>query len=191
MALRDLIATMEEEARVQAEKIMHTAREQAARRLRDARGRLIQRRDEAIGRQRAALQLESRKLVANRRRAGRGEVLRLQWEVLEKVKEEARRQLPEAGQHKEYRCGMADAYSAALGYLPSESIKVRVSPAQARDISAGQGTTLKLVEDSSIRAGFVVSTADDSITVDQTLDRRLDDLWPALAIELTHRVTPS
>lgn len=191
MSLRDLIATMEQEARAQAEKISHTARDQAARLLRDARDRLAQRRDAAIGSQRVTLQLESRRLVANRRRAGRGEVLRLQREVLEKVKEEARRQLPEAGQRGEYRCGMADAYSTAIGYLPSESIKVRVSPAQAREISAGNGVKLTLVEDPSIRAGFVVSTADDSITVDQTLDRRLNDLWPALAIELTHRVTPS
>jgi vacuolar-type H+-ATPase subunit E/Vma4 len=181
---------MEQEARAQAEKISHTARDQAARLLRDARSRLAQRRDAAIGRQRVILQVESRKLVANQRRAARGEVLRLQREVLETVREEARKQLPEAGERTEYRCGMADAYSNALTYLPGQSAKVRVSPAHARDIAA-KGTTLKLVEDASIRAGFIVTSDDGSIAVDQTLDRRLTDLWPALAIELTRRVIPS
>src|SRR5581483_228283 len=123
-------------------------------------------------------------------RGGRRLVLEARHRLLGRVLAAARARLPEAMATPEYRAALPAALGAALACAGDAAVVVRCPPALAAAVrdALPRASGAAVEADSGVRAGFTLATADGVLTVDDTLDGRLERLWPRLAPGVLARV---
>jgi vacuolar-type H+-ATPase subunit E/Vma4 len=175
---------MEREASATADEIRRKALERAESITAEARSRLVDRRDDAVQARALALRQESNRILGEARRKSRARLLRLQHEVLQRIRREARSRLARVDAQEALRSRLPEDLDRARGYLADGALAVRASRGLAEHFSARVGRPLQVTADPAILAGFTVTSEDGAVMVDQTLEHRLDAMWPALGIEL-------
>ena len=184
MALRELLATMERESSAQAEEIRQAAIRRAESMTAEGKTRLGGRREDAVQARALELRQESNRVLGEARRRVRAEVLTLQQEILQRIRREAVSRLPGLIPHEAIRSRLSAELTRARTYLAPGPLTVRVSSGLASHFSGNGHPGLAVTSDPTILSGFTVSSADGAVMVDETLEHRLDAMWPSLAIEL-------
>ncbi|MGE0353378.1 MAG: V-type ATP synthase subunit E [Gemmatimonadales bacterium] len=186
MALEHLLAAMEKEAAARAKAMLDAAREEAGGIMAVAEARVARSRAEEVDAVRARLDEEMHRALALERREVRAAVLQSRQAFLDQVLEAAHDGLARAAGQADYHATLSADLETALGYLGDAEARIRTSPGLEKivaGITAGK-RGIRIEPDDTIRAGFRVEAADGSVQVDQTLDQRLRDRWPALRIEV-------
>ena len=184
MALDQLLAALEREARAAADRALDAARREAARIEADTERDVAARRESAAGAviagQRAALERE----LAGAGRRVRGEVLVARERLLTRVYTAMRAELPAAAAGPAYRASLPARIVAARGCLdPDEPVVLECPPELAGDlaplVALDRTVSLRTVEGHG--AGFRLATADGAVAVDDSLESRLDSSRRLLA----------
>jgi vacuolar-type H+-ATPase subunit E/Vma4 len=190
MALRDLIARLEQEAHNRVEAIHREAaaevrgiEEEAERAVADVMNRHLER-------EHAARQAAREREVAAARRNARARELEAQHALLARVAARSRSLMPEIAASSGYRAVVPRHLDEALSFLQELQPQVRCPaafvPALKPAIVRHDGA--RLVIDESIGPGIIAESADGSVTVDNTLAARLTRGEAELAIELARRL---
>lgn len=189
MALADLLATMEQEARTRAAEIRSAAEAEAAGIVQEAETRIAARQSSDLGTRQDRLRWESgRELAAERRRA-RAEILLLRERLLERIREAVVERLPELTQRKDYRERLPELLASGFAQLGSGApIRLRAGPPLATVLADLAGKRARVVPDSAVVAGFLLETEDGSRRIDHRLDERLSARWPHIAIALASAI---
>ena len=127
--------------------------------------------------------------LAEARRHARGARLAAQHALLERVFSRARALLPEVATSDEYLARLPQHFAEARRYLEGLRVVVRCPPGfQGR---LPEEAEVAFVTDDAAGAGVVVSAADGSVFVDNTLAARLQRLEAKLSVELLASVSLS
>ncbi|MFZ5439951.1 MAG: V-type ATP synthase subunit E [Myxococcota bacterium] len=186
MALGDLIARLERDAERRVAELKAkadaevAALEAEAARVRDAR------RGEELTSRRAARRLRFEQALADARQRARADRLRAEHALLARVFERARVELATVARTPAYAAALEGHLAEALEYLQGQRVVVRCAPEFAARLAPALDARgdAALVEDAALGPGVVVTAADDSVVIDQTLAARLARLEPQLGVEL-------
>jgi V/A-type H+/Na+-transporting ATPase subunit E len=186
VALEQLLAALETDARAQADRLLAEARAAAQRIEQEAEERAGQRRDLVLEERGRDLRTAAEGALADARRRGRCAALTARAQFVEQVFDAAREQLAAAIDRPDYRAALPGILAEALAALGDEAkVTVRCAPALVADIRrAARAPACAVTADDRVGAGFTAATADGDIEIDATLEARLVRLRPLLAIQL-------
>jgi V/A-type H+-transporting ATPase subunit E len=190
MALEELIAAIGRDGAAEAAQEVARAEEEARAIRAEAEQRLARRRAEALRRRERELQAETELALASARHAARREVLFARQELLDRVFQAAGRLLPDCLDDPRYLGSALEELEHGLGYLGGREAVVRCSPALIplfREHCVDR-PDLGVEADASVGSGFVLATTDGALTVDATLERRLEELRPWLTLTVEGRL---
>ena len=186
MALDELITALEEDANKQAHSELEQARVEAQRIATQARDQIVRRRAEFLVRMESDLREETEIGLVEARRRSRSIVLGARQRLLDRVFAAAETRLPGLLEERAYRDALPGELRTALSYVGDEPATIACSPQLSDTIEAlvagRAGTTTR--PDDSVGSGFKVHSADGYVTVDVTLDARLERLRPQLSLEV-------
>jgi vacuolar-type H+-ATPase subunit E/Vma4 len=193
MALDDLIAVLDAEARGRAATWVEGARREAATLVDGAARRRDRTRAEALAAAEAAERTELGDLLGEARRRAALAILTSRERALDRIFEAAARAAGEAMASEEYRRALPALLAAALDFArPGPGVRVRCAPVLAdalRGFAGEGGLRADAVEvDPAVGAGFEVTSADGRLTVAERLDERLARLRPGLAIAVVQEI---
>jgi vacuolar-type H+-ATPase subunit E/Vma4 len=195
LALDQLITALEEDAEKQAHSELDQARVEAQRIATQARDQIVRRRAEFLVRMENDLREETEIELVEARRRSRSIVLGARQRLLDRVFTAAAARLPGLLEERAYRDALPDELRTALTYVGDDPATIACSPQLAGAIEAlvagRAGTTIR--PDDEVGSGFKVLSADAYVTVDVTLDARLERLRPRLSLEVLREleVTPA
>lgn len=185
MALDQLITALEEDADKQAHTELEQARVEAQRVATQARDQIVRRRAEFLVRMEGDLREETEIELVEARRRSRSIVLGARQRLLDRVFTAAAARLPGLLEQRAYRDALPEELRTALSYVGDEPATIACSPQLSgaiEELVAGRaGTTVR--PDDSVGSGFKVHSTDGYVTVDVTLDARLERLRPRLSLE--------
>ncbi len=185
MTQQELEAALRREGERKTEVIWQTA-EAEAEQLRRATAQRIEnlRQAEAARRQRQISAGHEAELSAARRQAQSCR-LRAEAKLAERLRSLAHRLLPElatAGGERLFR-----ALAAELPAYPWRRIKVNP---RDTDLAAGTFAGAEILTSAGLSAGLEVESADARIRIINSLEKRLEHLWPVLLPELLKELRP-
>jgi vacuolar-type H+-ATPase subunit E/Vma4 len=186
MALRELLRALEKDAEIRVAAVGAEARAAADRLSADASARLEQRRAADLAAREVELRAAASEEIEAARREATRRALLARAEALHRVFTHARAMLTRLEPDLTLQAGVGREIDAAQAYLGTTAGVVRCSHGWAATLKtalAGR-SGLRLEPTKGIGAGMVVRAADGTVEVDATLERRLEQLWPRLAIEL-------
>jgi len=180
-----LLATLEREAEAEISRVMDDARARAAEVIAAAERRMAARRQLSLEQRTAEARAEHERALATARAAARAPVLAARAALLDRLFAGLRAKLPAVAASAAYRAALArqlEVLSAFAGDRPST---VRCNPALVATLRRAMKTKGRwpIRPDSSIAAGFRLTTTDGVLEVDATLETRLEQLRPRLALE--------
>jgi len=186
VALEQLLAALEADARAQADRVLTDARAAAQRIAQEAEERVARRREQVLEDRGRELRSAAEGALAEARRRGRCAALTARDQLLERVFDAAREQLPAAIERPDYRAALPGVLAEALAALGDEAkVTVRCAPSLKADLCRAAGSPAPTVSaDPKVGAGFTAATADGDVQIDATLEARLVRLRPLLAIQL-------
>jgi vacuolar-type H+-ATPase subunit E/Vma4 len=190
MALEQLLAALEADARTQADRLLADARASAQRIAQEAEERVARRRDQVLEEHGRELRANAESTLADARHRGRCGALTARDQIVERVFDAARGQLATAIDRPAYRAALPGILAEALAALGDDvKVKVRCAPSLVADIRRAAGAQASaprpvVAADAGVGAGFTAATADGDIEIDATLEARLIRLRPLLAIQL-------
>ena len=186
MALDQLITALEEDADKQAHSELEQARGEAQRIATQTRDQKVRRRAEFLVRMEGDLREETEIELVEARRRSRNIVLGARQRLLDRVFTAAEARLPGLLEEPAYRDALPEELKTALSYVGDEPATIACSPQLSGIIEAlvagRAGTTIR--PEDSVGSGFKVHSADGYVTVDVTLDARLERLRPRLSLEV-------
>jgi vacuolar-type H+-ATPase subunit E/Vma4 len=185
MALTQLIAALERGAEEEARRIQEEADAEVARLDEDVRARLDGRRAREQARLQERLRGETESRLSAARLEGRRRVLAARDGMLERVLEAARERLQEALVDPRYAETLPSTLEQALGFLPDGGV-VHCSPEIAQVVreSVSGSANVEVRPRLNAGTGFMVTSADECIRVDGTLEARLAAVWPELSMHI-------
>ncbi|MBI2963238.1 MAG: hypothetical protein HYY35_05735 [Deltaproteobacteria bacterium] len=189
MALDDLLAELERDARSKADAELAAARAEASRIAGDGVERIRRRRAEFLASLEADLEAETELALAEARHRVHGEVLAARQRMLERVFAAARERLADAVRSEAYDAVLGSHLAEALSYLGGAAAVVRCPAALAsrvRELVAGR-EHLSVDSRDGAEPGIAVVAAEGAVVVDNTLTGRLERLRGRLAIEVLAR----
>lgn len=193
MPLDQLIAALGEDADAQAQSEVERARSEAARIAADARDEIVRRRAEALGRLEADLREETERELVDARRRSRRLVLGARQQLLDRVFAAAEARLPHLLDQPAYTAALPGELASALSYLGTDPATIHCSASMVgpiRALIAGwEGITVQ--PDDAVGSGFTAVSGDGYVTVDVTLDARLERLRPQLSLEVLRELEES
>jgi vacuolar-type H+-ATPase subunit E/Vma4 len=173
------VASIEARAKSDAEAILAVADQASARAAEDALARRHEQRRGTLDRQ-----------IAEAKHRARGDRLRAEHALLERVMKRAGALLEEATQSETYASALPERVTEALRFVEGRAVRVRclpsLAPAMRRAIAGRDDVTLEEVP--GMPAGFSILAHDGSVGVDETLAARLERLRARLFIELLAEV---
>jgi len=186
MAMEELIAALERDAAAKADDIRQKAGVESAE-LREAyAAELARRRESRLQARERELTTEAELALAGARRAGRQEVLLSREDFLTRVRHALADRVVGLDADPGYQQTVAGELAEAVTYLAPGPAEVRCSPALvgtlARAAQESAGREIRVVEDPSVGAGFVLRALDGHAEVDARLATRTERLWPELAL---------
>lgn len=190
MALEELLATLEHNARAEADRVLADAKQEAA--------EIVARTAAEARRVRAAfLDLRGREYratadaaLAAARRETRATVLQARARFIERVLDAARAELPAIVTWARYHAILPDHVEEALRYAEDGEVVVRCHPVLADIVRAAVSgrDRISVEPDAAVGTGVTVVTRDGALRVPNTLEARLERLEPVLAIEILQRL---
>ena len=185
MALAELIAALERAAGEEVRRIREEADAELARLGEEVRTRLDDRRAREFALLQERLRGETELRLSAARMEGRRQVLAARDGMLERVLEAARGCLPEALADPRHLETLPASLERALGFLPDGGV-VLCSPEIASVVRESLGGFADVEARPGLDAGtgFIAASADESVSVDGTLEARLAGAWPELAIHI-------
>lgn len=185
MALHDLLASLERDARAEADALLAAARDRAARVGADAAARVARRRGETLGAREQALRAAAELAVAQARRAARARVLTARAAAMERVFAAAGAALPAAATSPPFLGSLPARLAAARACVGDAPAGVRCAPGLAAAVQKVAGPNgLRVVADPAVATGFVLAADDGSLEVDETLAAQLARHRPQLAVDI-------
>ncbi len=190
MALDDLLAALERDATAQAEAVRAEARGAADRIARETDARLAGRRRDVLEARAEALRAAAAVALGEVRWRARAQVLAAREELLDRLFEAAASRLPAAVRGADYRATLPGRLHEALSYLGDEPAMVRCPSALAATVRAALAAEARctVAPDDAVGSGFRAATTDGTVEIDETLEARLAELRPRLAIEIQRRL---
>lgn len=191
MGLQDLISRLERDAERRIAELRDKAQAEAEGLLAEAARESAAHRERELGLRRGARKGRYERALAEARQRARADRLRAQHELLARIFTRARELIPEVAASDAYAAALGAHLAEALRYVEGTRAVVRCAPAHLAVVqpllAARDG--VELVEDPSLAPGVVVTTADESVAIDDTLPARLARFEPRLSVELIAEVT--
>lgn len=190
MALTDLIARLERDADARLATLEAQAATEAES-LRAEASRLAgQRRERELASRRTRRRARLDTALAEARKEVRGARLAAQHALLARVFARARALLPEVARSEQYLARLPQHLAEARRYVEGVRVVVRCHPSLTERLRSGEDAQVGFVEDASLSPGVVVSAADESVFIDNTLPARLQRLEARLAVEFIASLSP-
>lgn len=184
MALENLLAALERDARSQAQERLERARREADVLLTEGRARIARERSEGLDALEAEQRARSQRRILDARRAALRKSLEARQRMLDDVLREALRRLTEAQRSRAFQDSLPGAIAEALAFVGAEPAIVSCPAAIGDEVKNAlgdrPGVTLRI--DPAIAAGVRIETTDGALVVDGTLEARLEQLRPHLQI---------
>jgi V/A-type H+-transporting ATPase subunit E len=180
-----LLATLEREADAEIARVKQEAEARAAALTAAAEQRMTARRNATLSRHETAARAEHERALATARVAARAKVLAARAELLERVFERLRQELPKLTVSPAYRAGLPSQIGRLKVFAGDDPVTLQCNPTLAAALRRVVKTNgrLRIHPDRRIAAGFRLITADGVLEVDATLESRLERLRPRLALE--------
>jgi len=186
MALAELLRILEEEAASRREALLAQARADAERLRTESGADLARRRAVTLATREGELRATAARAIEVARRQAARRLLEVRSGALERIRRRTETELAERASDPAWLPALARDVGLALEYLGPVPAVIEAPPPlleYLRGTLAGLArVTLEPASDD--RRGLVVRAADGSLTVDATLESRLDRAWPRLAIDL-------
>lgn len=193
MAIEQLLAALETDARAQVERLRADARTAADRVAEEAASDAKRRRGELLAARAVELRAGVEVALGEARRAARKAELEARERLLDRVFAAARGKLASAIAADVYRAALPRQLADALASVGDAPAEVRCAPALVGDLrrQADGRPYLTITADPGCGAGFTLETADGAIAVDGTLEERLGRERQRLAIDLWRELQQS
>lgn len=182
----DLSAELRRRAEEAAAAMIRAAESEAARITAEADAAVERQQHAVLSEHEAAHRAESRAELAAARQEAMRAVLLAKTRVVERVFARVREALPRVLEQERYRRQVAEEVVDALGFVEGAEATVRCPPgleAVLRSALSDQ-TAIRIEADPDTGCGFVVTGDGGRLRIDGTLETRLTQLAPTLAIEV-------
>ncbi len=186
MALDHLLAALERDATVAAERLLAEGRAEAGRLTAASTATADQRRDAEVTRVRQERRARMEEELGVARRAARGELLGARERLLGRIDAELRRALPAAVGRPEYQGSLPQRVMAGLACLAEdEQVTVRAPAALIPAIRKAwpRGRVSAITPDEAAGSGFRLASADGAVEIEETLEARYTSLRGVLMRE--------
>ncbi len=186
MALDQLLAALERDARSEARSRLERARRDAAAMVAEAEERAARERTLRLAAVEAELRDRARARLVTARRAALRRTLEARRRMFDRVLTEAARRLAGALRSEAFLAALPALVAEALTYLGDEPSIVSCPAAIAADVETCVGSRPGL----TVRAGGVagagvrIEATDESVVIEGTLETRLAQLRPLLQIAI-------
>jgi vacuolar-type H+-ATPase subunit E/Vma4 len=180
-----LLSTLEREAEVEIARVMEDARARAAELITAAEQRMAARRQLSLEQRTEEARAEHERALAGARATARAQVLAARAALLDRLFARLHSELPAVAASAPYRAALGRQLEDLSTFAGDRSITVRCNPALAaalRRVMKANGRW-PIRPDSSIAGGFRLTTDDGTLEIDATLEDRLEQLRPRLALE--------
>ncbi len=186
MALGELISRLERDAEARVGEVRAKAQAQAEALLAEAARATEAHRERELGVRRVERRARLDRELSEARQRAHAERLVGQHALLARVFAAARALIPEVAASPAYLEALPGHLAFALRYVEGMRVVVRCAPAfiAALQPVSDSRADVVLVEDATLPPGVLISSADDSVFIDDTLGARLTRAQPRLAIEL-------
>jgi vacuolar-type H+-ATPase subunit E/Vma4 len=192
MALDELLRTLEAEAVARIEEVRSRARAEAERLRRNSEGELSRRLEAMLQARRAELGAAAAGEVAAARREAARRVLSAREAALARIRVRARERLAARAEDDALLPLLQRDLRRGLDFVGEGAVVRAAGPLLAGlrgSLDGRGGVTFEPAVPP--RTGLVLHSADGKLTVDATLESRLDQRWPRLAVALTERLEPT
>jgi vacuolar-type H+-ATPase subunit E/Vma4 len=189
VALNELLRTLEAEAAVHIEEVRSRARDEAERLRRECEAELSRRRAETLAVREAELRAAAAREVATARREAARRVLEARAAILARIRSRVGDRLAARAADPKLLPLLQRDLRRGLGYVGENALVQADSgllDGLRNSLDGRQDVTFEPAI--PLRAGLVLHSADGSVTVDATLESRLDQAWPRFAIDLIRRL---
>ncbi len=192
MAIEQLLAALEHEAAAEQAALLAEAKTEVGRIRARTAARIADQQAAYLGPREREWRDEASAVLTAARRHARGEVLAARQHLLDRVFANARERLPETLSEDRYRTVLPTHLDDALAYVGDGACTVRCPPVIAEIVRglASSRPSVAVVEDAAALTGPVVESTDGSVTVDNTLEARLERLRPRIALDIVARAAP-
>jgi len=191
MALAELLRALEEQGAERREEELARARETCEQILEASRGALALRREAFLARVRRDEEESARRTLSRARSEAARAVLVARDSLLDRVERGLKERIRDAPSDRIYVEGLAAEARDALGRLPPGPARLRapaaLSPRLAEAVSGLDGVRVEASPE--VGVGFVALSRDGTVEVDATLEARLAQVWPRLAVEVLSEVS--
>lgn len=186
----DLTTELRKNAEATATGILESARLDAERLQAEAERQVQSRRAASLRQEEEMCRAAARSAIAAERHTAMRAVLLTRARLVDRVLELATSLLPAASRTARYRSTIPQQLENSMPFVGDSGAVVLCSPELVpvmRDASNGYDSTT-VEPDAEMQNGFVVVSADGSVTVDKRLDSQLQRMRPTLAIEIHDRL---
>jgi vacuolar-type H+-ATPase subunit E/Vma4 len=192
VALNELLQTLEAEAAARIEEIRSRARAEVERVRRDCEAELSRRQAATLEVRQADLRAAAAREVAAARREAARRMLEAREATLARIRGRVRERLAARAEDTALLPLLHHDLQRGLDFV-GEGAVVRVAGALLDGLRRSLDGRRDVSFEPAIpaRSGLVLRSADGRITVDATLESRLDQAWPRLAVALMGRLEPA
>ncbi len=187
MALEEILEALDGEAEGERERVERRAKAQAARILEEAKAEAEELK--AKERERALLGIEAQKarILSAAKLEVKREVAKAKEEIIVQVFEDVNEHLADLGTRSDYRGVLEKLLHQAVAEANGDSVVVarKEDEALVRELVAKMGTGCSVEGGLVGLGGIMVRTAGDSVTIDNTIDSRLEKASRLLRPEVT------
>jgi len=186
----DLTTELRKKAEATAARILESARLEAEQLRTETERQIQSKRAASLREEEERYRVTARSAIAAERHASMRVVLLAKTRLVDRVLELATSLLPEACSTEAYRSSIAAQLVDSMRFVGDEGAHVLCSPelVPALREAAKAHPSVTVEPDAETESGFVVVSADGSVTVDKRLDAQLRRMIPTLAIEIHDRV---
>jgi len=189
VALNALRRTLEAEAAVRIEEVRSRARNEAEQLRREGEAELSRRRVKTRAAREAEWRATAVREVATTRREAARRVLEARAAILARIRSSVGNRLAARAADPTLLPLLRRELRRGLGYVGEHAV-VRADGGLLDGLRSSLDGRRDVTFEPAIpaRAGLVLHSADGSLTVDATLESRLDQAWPRFAIDLMRRL---
>jgi len=174
VALDELLAALTRDAQAEADRVLTTARAEAASIAAASETEVDRRRANVLDTRMAELEQDVERALSEARLAARREVLEARERLLDRVFAAVKEGLAGALDHPRFREGLPQRLAEGLSaFGPAETVVVAAPPRLAATVKRLLDGRASLEKDPAI-LGVCLRSADGAVRVDATLDARLD-----------------
>lgn len=190
MALDELLQTVAKEAQSQARDILTDARGEASRLIREAEERIGNELDTRLKESAAELHRIAARHIGAARRESQALELQARERFFDRVFAAIRKQLGSRQVAEALATNLAPRLERLLAYLPDRPLSIHCAPEMHSAVTAAL-TDLEGIAvegDASSPGTLRLEAGGGTVSIDDSLERRLESMWPELRIELAREV---